>query len=318
MEANGDLLRRVTLTNAETYDYNRVYELVPKALTSKPIVRCKARCTSDAIKLKKASTFGAQPPRKVYLYKDIERFYSFANNPGILILGCMDPERRTRSYEFFKFEDRNVQEIGDIINRARKHPMCILMDDEGSMDRYQSSKSSLTGEPEAVHELAEARGEEEMRHPIESPSTMVNDQVTGDQNEVASVGHTPKDLERSSPIHATEPQEEDTGQEDSHSTEHFVSHDDTTHNPIPVHLLSDPLFRTLCEHIKEEDVWAVDFKYVGNHPKYGSQIDRRGGTYLFVAHHKYPEHVSDENPLSLDQGFENRAETAFTVSYLER
>lgn len=315
LEANGELLRKVSLSKAETYDYNRAYDLVPKALTAKPIIRCKARCTTDAIKLKKASTFGAQPPRKVYLYKDIERFYSFANNPGILILGCIDPEKRTRSYEFFRFEDRNVQDIGDIINRARTHPMCILVEDGSTSARYQSSQSSLTGDLQVARDVTDSRSEEENTYRIESSSGILDENMTGKQNEVAIVRHTP---EPAMPTIATKLQQKQKEHEGTHPSEYFVPQEDKTPNPIPPHLLSDPLFRALCKNINEDDVWAIDLKYVDSHPKYGSQVDRGSGTYLFVAHHKYPEHISDQNLIPSDHGFENTAEKAFTVSYLER
>ncbi|KER31560.1 hypothetical protein T265_12952, partial [Opisthorchis viverrini] len=336
LEATGELVCRERLPKSVAFDHNQAYELLPRSKTLKPMMRCKVRCIADGIKVKKASTFGAQPPRKFYPYKDIQRFYSFKDFPNFLILGCPDSETRNRYYEIFKFDEGQVQELCEIIDRAHAHPLCLLVDDDSSLVRYQSSQSSLASDTEKRPELATPQ--QAMPTVTSSPGTEddrgLSEEVLMEEeplleaaaNDVSEFQMTMSPADELT-VEAVENVKMEINQEVSMATPGEAETNAEVHHrsPIPKHLRSDPLFESLCQNVKEEDLWAVDMKYVDNHPQYGNQIVPNGAVYLFVAHHKYPElliqptgnMLNNHVPSDEDDGL-NTAELEFTTKFLKR
>ncbi|KAF5397199.1 hypothetical protein PHET_09843 [Paragonimus heterotremus] len=330
LETQGDLINRIPLSNSETYDHNRAYELVAKVKTTKPLARCKVQCLAEGIRLKKASTFGSHPPRKLYLYKDIQRFYTFSDNPTVLIIGCSDPEKKTRNYEFLKFEERHVQTVCELINRAHSHPLCILMDGENSLIRYHSSHSSLAGDTDGAHEPGEEQVVPETSVKQETNQAISPEPAVLNGNHMESELKQPSELDLPKDSTSEGQQEvmevvtcEMTQNEVCAQPEQTDTDQVQSRSPIPRHLRTDPVFKSLCENVNEEELWAVDMTYIDTHPQHGNQIVPDGATYLFVAHHKYPEYnrqspgiINGATCFEDEYEYENTAELGFTTAYV--
>ncbi|OON20734.1 hypothetical protein X801_03379, partial [Opisthorchis viverrini] len=247
-----------------------------------------------------------------------------------------DSETRNRYYEIFKFDEGQVQELCEIIDRAHAHPLCLLVDDDSSLVRYQSSQSSLASDTEKRPELATPQ--QAMPTVTSSPGTEddrgLSEEVLMEEeplleaaaNDVSEFQMTMSPADELT-VEAVENVKMEINQEVSMATPGEAETNAEVHHrsPIPKHLRSDPLFESLCQNVKEEDLWAVDMKYVDNHPQYGNQIVPNGAVYLFVAHHKYPElliqptgnMLNNHVPSDEDDGL-NTAELEFTTKFLKR
>lgn len=287
----------------EAYDHEKAYELLPTTKTVKPILRCKLYCLTDGIKVKKSSRFGQNPPRKFYPYKDIHRFYSFEDHPDILIFGCVDPDKDTKTYEFFKLDETHVQELCQLLEKAHGDCMYRLVDGEGSQQRYQSSQSSLTGDTDTIQDEVDGQ------KAIDEVATIAAETVQPEDaaNQVTSV-----DSSLLSPDECViEPE--------------LVNHDQSApeekpQSPlsrIPEDIRRTSLFKRLYANLDENELLAVDMKYIEPDGRQGNQIVDNGGIYLFVAHHKHPEPEDrQDGNVEPTPNLERTAESGFTTIYI--
>ncbi|VDP68894.1 unnamed protein product [Echinostoma caproni] len=299
-EGHGELVRRIPLIDREAYDHAKAYDYLPATKSTKPIIRCKIYCLTDAIKVKKASRFGPHPPRKFYPYKDIHRFYAFADYPDILILGCADPEKDTKHYEFFRLNENHVQEVCQLIERAHRDPMYRLVEDDGGPQRYQSSQSSLTGDTDTVQD------ETEIQKTTEGTVSATVDTIPSEEvnpvNSVDSSLLSPDEcvIETELVNHEESPPEEKSK---------------SVLSMVPDHIRRDSLFQKLCANLDENELLAVDMKYIEPDGKLGNQISNEGAIYVFVAHHKHSDNGSHCNGTEQYDQEDSTAESGFTTTF---
>ncbi|THD22259.1 hypothetical protein D915_007210 [Fasciola hepatica] len=301
-EGHGELVRRVPLVDREAYDHEKAYELLPATKTVKPILRCKVYCLTDGIKVKKSSRFGQNPSRKFYSYKDIHRFYSFEDYPNILILGCVDPDKDTKTYEFLRMDESHVQELCQLLERAHSDCMYRLVEGDGGPQRYQSSQSSLTGDTDTAHDETDVQ-----KTTVGTVSATANAAQSEDVIPVDSV-----DSSLLSPDECTvEPElvnHEQSAQEEKPQS---------PLSRVPEDIRRASLFKRLCANLDENELLAVDMKYIEPDGKQGNQIVDNGAIYLFVAHHRHPER--EDQCDGIEQCYvnpENTAEFGFTTTYI--
>lgn len=229
-------------------------------------------------------------------------------------------------------DQKSVKELCELINRAHDHPLCILLQDDNSMIRYHSSHSSLTGDSEHMSSQVEAHDDAEVKtEALLSPGNSVGDLVNNADGLFEAEPHYLEPLSQL-PVETVpikqEAVEEAMVQEvvcDQANYERAtpIGNHVSCSSPIPKHLRSDPLFESLCKHVREEDLWAVDLKYVEGHPERGNVITPRGATYLFVAHHKFPEcnrpgQMPDELGSFDEDACGNTAEVSFTTAFVDQ
>ncbi|KAA0187545.1 Circumsporozoite protein [Fasciolopsis buskii] len=374
-EGHGELVRRVPLVDREAYDHEKAYELLPTTKTVKPILRCKLYCLTDGIKVKKSSRFGQNPPRKFYPYKDIHRFYSFEDHPDILIFGCVDPDKDTKTYDFFRLDETHVQELCQLLEKAHGDCMYRLVDGESSQQRYQSSQSSLTGDTDTIQEEADGQkaidevdgqkaidevdgqkaiDEVDGQKAIddvdgqkaidEVDGQKAIDEVDGqkaiddvDGQKAIDEVDGQKAIDEIATTTAKTVQPEDVTNQVTSVDSPLLSPDECAIEPelvnhdqsAPEEVLQSPLsrvpedirrtslFKRLYANLDENELLAVDMKYIEPHGKQGNQIVDNGGIYLFVAHHKHPEPDDrQDGNVEWTPNLERTAESGFTTIYI--
>lgn len=290
-----DYIARRLLNNGEGFSHGQAYEFLINLKSRKALAHCKFRCKYHGIKLKRAAAFGQQPTRKLYLYKDIERFYTFADDPSILILGCADPEHNTSYYEFFQMNKQQIPEVCDLIEKARSNSDWMLTDEQAVPQNYYSSHSSLAaaGEfiQEPLNEINESRSdpmETDVQNLIDAASVNINYTAPENENNVNETKIGEQLIE--SVISTSQEQAKSITSEDIEDYDQYNNQELSPEvAPKEVDLnkcKDDPFFAKLCENMTASDLWAIDLKYIVPDSNYGNRISDTGGIYMFVAHHK--------------------------------
>lgn len=280
-------MSQIPLKSTENYDHNRVFEHLPRASRQAAKANCKIRCYTSEIKLKRSKPCKAQPPRKSYSYKDIDRYYSFATNPDILVLGCSRPGATTRSYDFIKLDnERHAQELSLLIERARNHPLYLLVDEDNTTTvRQQSTRVSPSDENSAVQISRQGPELELIRRPSVSEHShhdSVSEKSINEVNEPIIV-------------ESNAPDRHSIGRHSSASSSHQLEEINLLQSEAQVFseppevkkkghpLEDDPLFKEMCANIREGETYDVDMIYVDPESRQAKRDTATGNVYMFVA-----------------------------------
>ncbi|VEL15634.1 unnamed protein product [Protopolystoma xenopodis] len=80
------------------------------------------------------------------------------------------------------------------------------------------------------------------------------------------------------------------GTRDPPRTESMLYRSKSSNFMRPFIIDPERLHEELTKNTKEDDMWAVDLKYITTHPVRGCEISPRGSVYMFTAHHMVPEY----------------------------
>ncbi|CAL8096076.1 unnamed protein product [Calicophoron daubneyi] len=330
LETTAELIARSQLLNNEPYDHNQVYTIIRSMKTRKPLCKCKIQCLKTEMKVKRPTHFGQNPPRKHYSYKDIQRFYSFADCPDVLVLGCTDSVKKMKHYDFYRMDENQLQDLCHLIERAHSHPLCMLTDEENAMVRYNSSQSSLAGENEVSHGEDPPEEQNQSHTEIQDHPGSVGDEfdysfetseASKSAKEPTVEGEDQPDIveevvEIEEPIQPAEAAAPLKGVTNGLSDK---PDSDSTDHKVPRRLVNDPLFEKLTENVDDSDILSMDMQYIDVNPSQGNRIAQIGGVYMFVAHHKrskLPNPAGDDAYSAEEDAALNSADRELTVSDL--